>query len=52
MTVTDSPSDYYGVSVQTIRQWIIIGAFPAVRIGPRLIRIKRSDILKTPKSDD
>ncbi|WP_166390344.1 helix-turn-helix transcriptional regulator [Nocardioides ochotonae] len=33
-----------GVSVDTIRRRIADGTLPAERIGPRLLRVRRSDV--------
>lgn len=33
-----------GVSVKTVRRWITEGRLPAERLGPRLIRIKVTDL--------
>lgn len=36
----------FGVSVKTVRRRIEDGTLPAVRFGPRCIRIRREDVLK------
>ncbi len=43
-------ADYCDVSYRTIRRWISAGRLDAVRIGPRLLKVKRSDVhaLKQP----
>jgi excisionase family DNA binding protein len=33
-----------GVSVSTVRNWIKSGQLPAYRLGPRLLRVKPSDL--------
>ncbi|MEV6660628.1 helix-turn-helix domain-containing protein [Nocardia fluminea] len=33
-----------GVSVYTLRRWIRAGRLPAVRIGPRMIRVTVADL--------
>lgn len=45
-------AEYMGVNESTIRRWIRKGLLPAERVGPRLLRIKRSDLdaLKQPVS--
>lgn len=43
MTVPQA-SKYLGVSPQTIRRHIAAGRLPAVRMGPRLTRIRRDDL--------
>lgn len=37
-------AEYMGVHDATIRRWISKGILPAERVGPRLIRIKRTDL--------
>lgn len=52
LTVSTDPVDlspaeaaaYMGVNDSTIRRWIYKGLLPAQRVGPRLLRIKRSDL--------
>ncbi|MCD2443458.1 helix-turn-helix domain-containing protein [Agromyces sp. SYSU K20354] len=38
------------VSTETVRNWISRGYLPAVRLGPRLIRIRRADLDNLGKS--
>ena len=37
-------ADTFGVSENTIRNWIAQGKLPAVRIGERMIRIRAVDL--------
>lgn len=37
-------AEYMGVHDATIRRWIQKGILPAERVGPRLIRIKRTNL--------
>ena len=36
---------WYGVDVKTVRRWIAQGRLTAQRIGPRLIRLDREEVL-------
>ncbi|RZU12456.1 excisionase family DNA binding protein [Kribbella rubisoli] len=36
---------WYGVTEQTVRNWISANKLPAERIGPRVIRVKAGDAL-------
>lgn len=38
-------ADYCDVSYRTIRRWISSGRLNAVRIGPRLLKVKRSEVI-------
>jgi excisionase family DNA binding protein len=40
-------AEQLGVSVSTIWRWIESGHLPAVRVGPRAIRIRRRDVQAT-----
>lgn len=40
----DEVAGYYDVTVKTVRNWIDQGKIPAVRVGQRLIRVKREDV--------
>lgn len=35
---------YYGLSVRTLDRRIAAGDLPAVRVGPRAVRIRRADL--------
>jgi excisionase family DNA binding protein len=37
-------AEWLNVTQQTVRRWAENGTVPAVRIGPRAIRFRRSDI--------
>jgi excisionase family DNA binding protein len=37
-------ADFGGVTTRTIRSWIAAGHIPGLRLGPRLIRVHRSDL--------
>lgn len=37
-------AEYYGVSSRTILRMVASGRLPAVRLGPRIIRIRRNDL--------
>jgi excisionase family DNA binding protein len=37
-------ADYLGVSYWTVRNWVESGKLSAIRLGPKLIRIERSDL--------
>lgn len=36
----------FGISDRTVRRMISDGRIPAHRLGPRLVRIRRSDVLR------
>ena len=36
-------AEYYGVSTNTIRDWIAAGRLSAYRLGPKLLRVDVSD---------
>lgn len=38
-----------GVSVDTIRRRIADGSLPAVRVGPRLLRVNKADVVAMEK---
>jgi excisionase family DNA binding protein len=38
-------AEYHGVDQKTIRRWIAQGRITAQRIGPRLIRLDRDEVL-------
>lgn len=35
----------YGVDVKTVRRWIAAGRLTAHRVGPRLLRLNRDEVL-------
>jgi excisionase family DNA binding protein len=37
-------ASYSDVTTRTIRRWISDGRLPAVRVGPRLVKIRKSDL--------
>lgn len=37
-------ADYCDVSYRTIRRWISTGRLNAVRVGPRLLKVNRSEV--------
>ena len=37
-------SDLLRVSVQTVRRWIKEGSLPAYKVGPRMWRIRKTDL--------
>ena len=39
-------ANYVGVDPQTVRRWISQGRLSAKRIGPRLIRLDRDEVLQ------
>jgi excisionase family DNA binding protein len=39
-------ADYFSVDQKTIRRWIAQGRFTANRLGPRLIRLDRAEVLQ------
>lgn len=39
-------ADILGVSVSSVRRWIRYGYIKAYRVGPQLVRIPRSEILR------
>lgn len=41
---TQEVADIFGVSPETIREWIRSGKLPAIRLKTRQMRVKRSDI--------
>lgn len=45
VSITDV-ADQLSVSTLTIRRWIASEVLPAVRLGPRLIRIRQADVDK------
>ena len=53
MTVADAAA-YLKLSKATIRRWIDRGELPAYRVGPRRVRLKRSDVegVATPRRRD
>lgn len=46
----DAAAAICGVTPRTIRRWIAAGQLPAVRVGPRLIKVSTRDLsaLMTP----
>jgi excisionase family DNA binding protein len=42
-TVADV-AEYCGITIRTVQKLIADGRLPAVRIGPRIVRIRRSDV--------
>ena len=38
-------AEYHGVDQKTIRRWIAKGRLSAHRVGPRLIRLDRDEVL-------
>lgn len=40
----DQTADAAGVTPKTVRRWIAAGILPAVRLGPRLVRIREDDL--------
>jgi excisionase family DNA binding protein len=38
-------ADFHGVDQETIRRWIAQGQLTAQRVGPRLIRLDRDEVL-------
>lgn len=36
---------WYGVNVKTVRRWIAAGRLIAHRVGPRLLRLDRDEVL-------
>jgi excisionase family DNA binding protein len=46
MLSTKQAAEFAGVDVKTIYRRIEEGALPAVRFGPRCMRIRREDLLK------
>jgi excisionase family DNA binding protein len=38
-------TEYHGVDQKTIRRWIAQGRLMAQRVGPRLIRLDREEVL-------
>ncbi len=47
MTVlnVNEAAGYLRVTPGTIRRWVAAGLLPAVRVGPRIVRIKFTDLL-------
>ncbi len=39
-------ADYLGVSYWTVRGWVETGKLAAIRLGPKLIRVERSDLYR------
>jgi len=39
-------ADVAGVNYRTVRRWIAAGHLPATRVGPKLLKIRRSDLDK------
>lgn len=37
-------AEYLGVDVSTVREWITDGRLKAYRLGPKVIRLRRSEI--------
>ena len=37
-------AEHLWISPKTVRRWIADGLLPAVRVGPRLLRISREDV--------
>ena len=44
LTIQDVASEL-GITPRTVRNWIRNGTLPARRIGPRLVRIRRDDLV-------
>lgn len=44
-------AEHLGITYRTATRWIAEGRIPAVRIGPRTRRIKRSELDKFIRSD-
>jgi excisionase family DNA binding protein len=45
LTLRES-ADLLNISKDTLRRWIKSGELPAYRVGPRAIRIRRSDLTR------
>jgi excisionase family DNA binding protein len=41
---TQEAAALLGVAAVTVNRWIRIGTLPAVRVGPRLVRVRREDL--------
>lgn len=37
-------ADRCGLSYRTIRRWVAAGRLPAVRVGPRLLKVSTADL--------
>ncbi|WP_080733924.1 helix-turn-helix transcriptional regulator [Rhodococcoides fascians] len=42
----EQAAEYAGISTRTLRRRISSGELPASRLGPRLVRVKQSDVDK------
>lgn len=45
----DEIAERLGVHVSTVRGWIRDGSIPAIRVGPRLLRVRWRDLVEDPK---
>lgn len=45
----DATAEYFGCSRDTVRRMVARGELPAVRIGKRLLRIRRMDVERAVK---
>lgn len=39
-------ADYCGVTPVTIRRWIAAGRLPATRVGPKILKVRLTDLEK------